>query len=89
MTTAVIVVCLPGLKKLLKRLKLPMGSDREHKSQQSSSGLLSGSRVLKSRQTTQSHAPWGVKDDEIEPFPEGEEYLRMPDLVLLKSEVQQ
>ncbi|KAF5241446.1 hypothetical protein FAUST_3876 [Fusarium austroamericanum] len=84
MTTAVIVVCLPGLKKFVKRSKLPTTTDRPY---QSGTGLSTGSHApLKSQQTTQSYAEWGVKDSEIELVPEGEEYLRMPDLVFLKGQ---
>ncbi|CAF3472709.1 unnamed protein product [Fusarium graminearum] len=84
MTTAVIVVCLPGLKKFVKRSKLPTTTDRSY---QSVTGLSTGSHApLKSQQITQSYAEWGVKDSEIELVPEGEEYLRMPDLVFLKGQ---
>ncbi|CAG1959041.1 unnamed protein product [Fusarium graminearum] len=84
MTTAVIVVCLPGLKKFVKRPKLPTTTDRSY---QSGTGLSTGSHApLKSQQITQSYAEWGVKDSEIELVPEGEEYLRMPDLVFLKGQ---
>ncbi|KAL4724558.1 hypothetical protein ACLX1H_007999 [Fusarium chlamydosporum] len=79
MTTAVIVVCLPGLKKLIRRSKAPTQSDRDYDSNKSSL-LSSGSQALKSRRTTQSYAEWGVRDDDIDLVPDGEEYLRMPDL---------
>jgi hypothetical protein len=84
MTTAVIVVCLPGLKKLVKRSKLPPETDNSY---QSSSGVSTVSRApLKSQQTTQSYAEWGVKDSEIGLGPEREAYLSMPDLVFLKNQ---
>ncbi|QPC78110.1 hypothetical protein HYE68_008862 [Fusarium pseudograminearum] len=84
MTTAVIIVCLPGLKRFVKRSKLPTTTDR---SCQSGTGLSTGSHApCKSQQITQSYAEWGVKDSEIELIPEGEEYLRMPDLVFLKGQ---
>ncbi|QPC60778.1 hypothetical protein HYE67_003009 [Fusarium culmorum] len=84
MTTAVIVVCLPGLKKFVKRSKLPTTT---HRSYQSGTGLSTGSHApLKSQQITQRYAERGVKDSEIELVPEGEEYLRMPDLVFLKGQ---
>ncbi|KAH6964789.1 hypothetical protein EDB82DRAFT_547745 [Fusarium venenatum] len=84
MTTAVIIVCLPGLKKLIKRSKLSTQTDN---SSQSGLGVATvSSAPLKSQQTTQSYADWGVKDCDIELVPEGEDYLRMPDLVVLKSQ---
>ncbi|OBS20235.1 hypothetical protein FPOA_06621 [Fusarium poae] len=82
MTTAVIIVCLPGLKKLIKRSKLPTKTDNSY---QSSSGIATVSSAPLKSQQTQSYAEWGMKDSDIELVPEGEEYLRMPDLVLLRS----
>ncbi|KAJ3539895.1 hypothetical protein NM208_g5301 [Fusarium decemcellulare] len=58
MTTAVIVVCLPGLKKFVTRSKSPNTSDPVDASGQSGSG--------QSRSTRQAYAEWGVRDDEIE-----------------------
>ncbi|KAF4461190.1 hypothetical protein FALBO_12016 [Fusarium albosuccineum] len=58
MTTAVIVVCLPGLKKFVTRSNSPNTSDPANASAQSGSG--------QSRSTRQAYAEWGVRDDEIE-----------------------
>ena len=89
MTTAVIVVCLPGLKKLIKRSRTPPGTY--------GSAYTSDSQPLKSRQATQSYAEYGVRDGEFDDdasagfghdIPEGPEYLRMPDLVFLKGQAQ-
>ncbi|RFN52405.1 hypothetical protein FIE12Z_3336 [Fusarium flagelliforme] len=98
MTTAVIVVCLPGLKKLIKRSRTPPGTDR---GLGYGSAQESDSQPLKSRQATQSYAEYGVRDgefdddvpgrtdDDVPEVPEGPEYLRMPDLVFLKGQAQE
>jgi hypothetical protein len=94
MTTAVIVVCLPGLKKLIKRSRTPPGTDR---GLGTGTSRTSDSQPLKSRQATQSYAEYGVRDGEFDDdvpggtddgIPEGPEYLRMPDLVFLKGQAQ-
>lgn len=93
MTTAVIVVCLPGLKKLIKRSRTPPGTDR---GLGYGSAHTTDSQPLKSRQATQSYAEYGVRDGEFDDVPgetdgdvpEGPEYLRMPDLVFLKGQAQ-
>ncbi|KAF4433748.1 hypothetical protein F53441_13747 [Fusarium austroafricanum] len=63
MTTAVIVVCLPGLKKLIVRTPTN-ASNRGGSSLQSSSALSSSTRGPKSR-ASQPYAEYGVTDDEI------------------------
>ena len=92
MTTAVIVVCFPGLKKLIKRSRTPRGTDLG-----SGTAYTSDSQPLKSRPATQSYAEYGVRDGEFDDdasggfgddIPEGPEYLRMPDLVFLKGQAQ-
>ncbi|KAF5675280.1 hypothetical protein FHETE_2565 [Fusarium heterosporum] len=63
MTTAVIVVCLPGLKKLIVRSRTPTDtSTRDGSSLQSSSAY--SSNGIKSR-TSQAYAAYGVTDDQI------------------------
>ncbi|CAG7562590.1 unnamed protein product [Fusarium equiseti] len=95
MTTAVIVVCLPGLKKLIKRSRTPAGTGRDLGY---GSAQTSDSQPLKSRQATQSYAEYGVRDGEFDDdvpggpdddVPEGPEYLRKPDLVFLKGQAQE
>ncbi|KAF4990612.1 hypothetical protein FGRMN_8371 [Fusarium graminum] len=65
MTTAIIVVCLPGLKKLIVRSRTPTNtSNRGNSSLQSSSAYSAKATGLKSR-TSQAYAEYGVTDDEI------------------------
>ncbi|KAH7129062.1 hypothetical protein EDB81DRAFT_888829 [Dactylonectria macrodidyma] len=66
MTTAVIVVCLPGLKKFITRSKTPTNITDGGDVSQPGSGQLSSNHVFKSRSTPQAYAEWGVRDDEIE-----------------------
>ncbi|KAF5598332.1 hypothetical protein FPCIR_3155 [Fusarium pseudocircinatum] len=67
MATAVIVVCLPGLKKLITRSRSTTNTtSQESNSCQSSSGHSSNMTASKSRTVSQAYAEWGVMDDEIE-----------------------
>ncbi|KPM39581.1 hypothetical protein AK830_g6987 [Neonectria ditissima] len=66
MSTAVIVVCLPGLKKFIMRSKTPTHSADRAEASQSESGQHSSNHVFKSRSTPQAYAEWGVREDEIE-----------------------
>ncbi|KAF4498941.1 hypothetical protein FAGAP_4888 [Fusarium agapanthi] len=67
MATAVIVVCLPGLKKLIMRSRTPTSTTSQaFNSNQSSSGHSSNMTASKSRTASQAYAEWGVMDDEIE-----------------------
>ncbi|KAG5750666.1 hypothetical protein H9Q70_006680 [Fusarium xylarioides] len=67
MATAVIVVCLPGLKKLIARSRTPTNTTSQgFNSNQSSSGQSSSMTASKSRAASQAYAEWGVMDDEIE-----------------------
>ncbi|KAF5706939.1 hypothetical protein FMUND_11349 [Fusarium mundagurra] len=67
MATAVIVVCLPGLKKLIVRSRTPTNTtSRGFNSNLSSSGQSSNMTASKSRAASQAYAEWGVMDDEIE-----------------------
>lgn len=66
MTTAVIVVCLPGLKKFITRSKASTNTTDRGDGSQSGSGQISSNHAFKSRSTPQAYAEWGVRDDEIE-----------------------
>ncbi|KAF5658607.1 hypothetical protein FCIRC_12815 [Fusarium circinatum] len=67
MATAVIVVCLPGLKKLIMRSRTPTNTTSQgFNSNQSSSGHSFNITASKSRTASQAYAEWGVMDDEIE-----------------------
>ncbi|KAI8414114.1 hypothetical protein FOFC_07405, partial [Fusarium oxysporum] len=67
MATAVVVVCLPGLKKLIMRSRTPTNTTSQgFSSKQSSSSHSSNMRGSKSRTASQAYAEWGVMDDEIE-----------------------
>ncbi|KAH7207342.1 hypothetical protein DER44DRAFT_810911 [Fusarium oxysporum] len=67
MATAVVVVCLPGLKKLIMRSRTPTSTTGQgFSSKQSSSGHSSDITGAKSRTASQAYAEWGVMDDEIE-----------------------
>ncbi|KAF5667739.1 hypothetical protein FDENT_12047 [Fusarium denticulatum] len=67
MATAVIVVCLPGLKKLIMRSRTPTNTTSQgFNSNQSSSGYSCNMTASKSRTASQAYAEWGVMDDEIE-----------------------
>ncbi|KAH6974543.1 hypothetical protein BKA56DRAFT_634421 [Ilyonectria sp. MPI-CAGE-AT-0026] len=66
MTTAVIVVCLPGLKKFITRSKTPTNTTDRGDGSQSGSGQMSNKHAFKSRSTPQAYEEWGVRDDEIE-----------------------
>ncbi|KAL9561407.1 hypothetical protein ACKAV7_014762 [Fusarium commune] len=67
MTTAVIVVCLPGLKKFIMRSESPTHTtDRGNAPVQSSSGHSSSNPGFNSRPTPHVYAEWGIRDDEIE-----------------------
>ncbi|PNP80908.1 hypothetical protein FNYG_05723 [Fusarium nygamai] len=67
MATAVIVVCLPGLKKLIMRSRSTTNTTSQgSNSNQSSSGHSSNMTASKSRTASQAYAEWGVMDDEIE-----------------------
>lgn len=67
MATAVIVVCLPGLKKLIMRSRSSTNTASQgFNSNQSSSGHSSNMTASKSRTASQAYAEWGVMDDEIE-----------------------
>ncbi|KAF5974229.1 hypothetical protein FBULB1_7863 [Fusarium bulbicola] len=67
MATAVIVVCLPGLKKLIMRSRAPTnGTSQGFNPNQSSSGHSSNMTASKSRTASQAYAEWRFMDDEIE-----------------------
>ncbi|KAF5556375.1 hypothetical protein FMEXI_1218 [Fusarium mexicanum] len=67
MATAVIVVCLPGLKKLIMRSRTTTNTTSQgFNSNQSRSGYSSNMTASKSRNASQAYAEWGVMDDEIE-----------------------
>ncbi|KAF5252042.1 hypothetical protein FANTH_2996 [Fusarium anthophilum] len=67
MATAVIVVCLPGLKKLIMRSRTPTNTTSQgFNSNQSSSVHSSNMTGSKWRTASQAYAEWGVMDDEIE-----------------------
>ncbi|KAF5550332.1 hypothetical protein FNAPI_7755 [Fusarium napiforme] len=67
MATAVIVVCLPGLKKLIMRSRSTTNTTTQgSNSNQTSSGHSSNMTASKSRTASQAYAEWGVMDDEIE-----------------------
>ncbi|RBR15237.1 hypothetical protein FVER53590_03443 [Fusarium verticillioides] len=67
MATAVIVVCLPGLKKLIMQSRSTTNTtSQESNSKQSSVGHSSNMTTSKSRTASQAYARWGVMDDEIE-----------------------
>ncbi|KAM0080537.1 hypothetical protein ACKRZS_007299 [Fusarium odoratissimum] len=67
MATAVVVVCLPGLKKLIMRSRTPTNTTSQgFSSKQSSSGHSSNMTGSKSRTASQAYAEWGVMDHEIE-----------------------
>ncbi|KAH7166658.1 hypothetical protein DER46DRAFT_503403 [Fusarium sp. MPI-SDFR-AT-0072] len=67
MATAVVVVCLPGLKKLIMRSRTPTNTTSQgFSSEQSGSGHSSNITGSKSRTASQAYAEWGVMDDEIE-----------------------
>ncbi|RKK75541.1 hypothetical protein BFJ69_g7606 [Fusarium oxysporum] len=67
MATAVVVVCLPGLKKLIMRSRTPTNTTSQgFSSKQSGSGQSSNMTGSKSRTASQAYAEWGVMDDEIE-----------------------
>ncbi|KAI7771166.1 hypothetical protein LZL87_013237 [Fusarium oxysporum] len=67
MATAVVVVCLPGLKKLIMRSRTPTNTTSQgFSSEQSGSGHSSNMTGSKSRTASQAYAEWGVMDDEIE-----------------------
>ncbi|EMT72420.1 hypothetical protein FOC4_g10001569 [Fusarium odoratissimum] len=67
MATAVVVVCLPGLKKLIMRSRTHTNTTSQgFSSKQSSSSHSSNMKGSKSRTASQAYAEWGVMDDEIE-----------------------
>ncbi|KAH7483960.1 hypothetical protein BFJ68_g15153 [Fusarium oxysporum] len=67
MATAVVVVCLPGLKKLIMRSRTPTNTTSQgFSSKQSSPSHSSNMTGSKSRTASQAYAEWGVMDDEIE-----------------------
>ncbi|KAH7246678.1 hypothetical protein BKA59DRAFT_201479 [Fusarium tricinctum] len=67
MTTAVIVVCLPGLKKFIVRSKSSTNTPNHgNTSTQSGSGQSSNNHRFKPRTKPHPYAEWGVRDDEIE-----------------------
>ncbi|KAF4946978.1 hypothetical protein FSARC_14072 [Fusarium sarcochroum] len=70
MSTAVIVVCLPGLRRFLGRSKSPAQSSGHTSgygahSVLSRSGQTSANNTSKPRPPPSSYAKWGVRDDEI------------------------
>ncbi|KAF4946146.1 hypothetical protein FGADI_11424 [Fusarium gaditjirri] len=65
MATAVVVVCLPGLKKLIMRSRTNTTSQGSN-SKQSTSGHSSNMTGSRSKTASQAYAEWGVMDDEIE-----------------------
>ncbi|KAF4961924.1 hypothetical protein FSARC_9965 [Fusarium sarcochroum] len=66
MTTAVTVVCLPGLKKFITRSKTPTNTSDGGNVSQYGSKQLSSNHAMKSRSIPQAYAEWGIRDDEIE-----------------------
>ncbi|KAJ4244402.1 hypothetical protein NW762_014530 [Fusarium torreyae] len=66
MTTAVTVVCLPGLKKFITRSKTPTNTSDGGNISQYGSRQLSSNHARKSRTAPQAYAEWGIRDDEIE-----------------------
>ncbi|KAF5024155.1 hypothetical protein F66182_3790 [Fusarium sp. NRRL 66182] len=70
MSTAVIVVCLPGLRRFVGRSKSTTNSSAHttgygNHSVLSRSGQTSSNNTSKPRPPTSSYAKWGVRDDEI------------------------
>jgi hypothetical protein len=74
MTTAVIVVCLPGFKRFFMRSKVstivPTKVTDGDVSFPSGSGVSSLDTRVKSLSASQAYAEWGVRDDEIELVPD-------------------
>ncbi|KAG5655375.1 hypothetical protein KAF25_006878 [Fusarium avenaceum] len=67
MTTAVIVVCLPGLKKFIVRSKSSTNTpNHDTTPTQSGSGQSSNNHRFKPQIQPHPYAAWGVRDDEIE-----------------------
>ncbi|KAF5025370.1 hypothetical protein F66182_2535 [Fusarium sp. NRRL 66182] len=67
MTTAVTVVCLPGLKKLITRSKTPKNTaDHGDTSGVSGSAQSASNYGFNPHPVPQAYAEWGVRDDEIE-----------------------
>ncbi|KAH7233097.1 hypothetical protein BKA59DRAFT_487660 [Fusarium tricinctum] len=66
MSTAVLVVCLPGLRRFIGRSKTPTQSSRSN--QASNHGIhiqISTNNTSKPRPQQSSYKKWGVRDDEI------------------------
>ncbi|KAF4334220.1 hypothetical protein FBEOM_11963 [Fusarium beomiforme] len=67
MATAVIVVSLPGLKKLIMKSRTSThATSRGYNSVQSSTGRSSNFTASKSRTASHAYAEWGVMDDDID-----------------------
>jgi hypothetical protein len=66
MTTAVIVICLPGFKRLFMRSKVSTKATHSGVSYPSGSAVSALDTKTKSLSASQAYAEWGVRDDEIE-----------------------
>ncbi|KAG5655287.1 hypothetical protein KAF25_010439 [Fusarium avenaceum] len=69
MTTAVIVICLPGFKRFFMRSKVSTKATHRDVSNPSGSAVSSLDTRAKSLAASQAYAEWGVRDDEIELVP--------------------
>ncbi|KAH6959466.1 hypothetical protein DER45DRAFT_584897 [Fusarium avenaceum] len=70
MTTAVIVICLPGFKRFFMRSKVSsIKATHSDVSYPSGSAVSSLDTRVKSLSASQAYAEWGVRDDEIELVP--------------------
>lgn len=69
MTTAVIVICLPGFKRFFMRSNVSTRVTHSDVSYPSGSAVSSLDTRVKSLSASQAYAEWGVRDDEIELVP--------------------